>query len=66
MEGIYSTSYTEVGQQELADGSRVVFVQGELSDGSSYRSFLQIVRTDNGSVRAVDPVFWFAREFDSA
>lgn len=45
----------------LRDGTALIRVEGKLSDRSSYRGFVQVVR-DNGAVLAADPVFWTTRE----
>lgn len=58
------TSATLESITPLADGSSIATVSGRAVEAgvhSTYESFIQFVRATDGSVTAVDPIYWMPR-----
>ncbi|MDM4764109.1 hypothetical protein QT381_13945 [Galbitalea sp. SE-J8] len=67
--GIKSLPVTETASSEVrstSSGGKVVTVTGTLANKEAFSSEVEVVRDADGSVRAVDPVYWVPRVIEGS
>lgn len=52
---------TRFESETLSDGTIRLTISGEYENGRPYVSQVQIIKSDDGDPKAVDPVFWVPR-----
>ena len=47
---------------QSSTGSWIATIDGNLTGGAHFTSDIELVRLDDGDIRAVDPIYWIQRK----
>ena len=48
--------------QQTVSGSRIITITARVADNHAFQSQIELIRTDSGQLKAVDPVYWTPRK----